>query len=54
MSRHFKAVSHAIADGQPAWQKLKEQSPNGTELKTFEWKRTATGFTVVLSIRQRA
>jgi len=54
MSRHFKDVSHAIADGQPAWQMLKEPSPNAAESKTFEWKRTATGFTVVLSMRQRA
>jgi len=29
MSRHFKDVSHAIAGWQPAWQMLKEPSPNG-------------------------
>jgi len=77
MSRHFKEVSHAIADWQPAWWMLNEPSPNGvagvsegqrpgigdhrviaspngTESKTFEWKRGATGFTVVLSMRQPA
>jgi len=36
MSRHFKDVSHAIADWQPAWQRLKEPSPNATESKTFD------------------
>jgi len=77
MSRHFKDVSHAIAGWQPAWQRLKEPSPNGAagvgegqrpgmgdhrviaspkgaESKTLEWKRSATGFTVVLSMRQLA
>jgi len=77
MSRHFKDVSHAIADWQPAWQMLKEPSPKGAagvsegqrpgigdhrviaspnaaEAKTLEWKRSMTGFTVVLSMRQRA
>jgi len=28
MSRHFKDVSHAIADWQSAWQMLTELSPN--------------------------